>query len=64
MDSEELFRPFRSTKDRSSGNMGLGLPVSRRIVRAMGGEITGRNGSEGGAVFEIILPLGTNGGKG
>lgn len=57
MESDEVFRPFRSTKDRSSGNMGLGLPVSRRIIRSMGGELTGRNRSGGGAVFEIVLPL-------
>ncbi|MBN2586723.1 MAG: HAMP domain-containing histidine kinase [Candidatus Fermentibacteraceae bacterium] len=57
MDCEEVFRPFRSTKDRSSGNMGLGLSVSRRIIRAMGGELSGRNRDEGGAVFEIVLPL-------
>ncbi len=57
MDCEEVFRPFRSTKDRSSGNMGLGLSVSRRIIRAMGGELSGWNRAEGGAVFEIVLPL-------
>lgn len=58
LEADELFRPFRSTKDRSSGNMGLGLTVSRRIVRSMGGELLGRNGADGGAVFEIVLPLG------
>lgn len=57
IETEEVFRPFRSTKDRSSGNMGLGLPVSRRIIRSMGGELVGRNLQDGGAVFEIILPL-------
>jgi len=58
MDSEEVFRPFRSTKESSRGNMGLGLPVSRRIIRAMGGELSGRDLPEGGAVFEIVLPPG------
>lgn len=57
MNSEEIFRPFRTTKNRSGGNMGLGLPVSRRIVRAMGGELTGRNRTDKGSVFTIILPL-------
>ncbi|OPL18468.1 MAG: hypothetical protein AVO35_03820 [Candidatus Aegiribacteria sp. MLS_C] len=61
VDANELFRPFRSTKDRSGGNMGLGLTVSRRIIRSMGGELLGRNMPGGGAVFEIVLPLGASG---
>ncbi len=64
MDSEEIFRPFRTTKERSSGNMGLGLPVSRRIIRTMGGELSGRNVTGGGAVFEIVLPILQEGGSG
>lgn len=57
IDREEIFRPFRTTKNRSSGNMGLGLPVSRRIIRSMGGELTGENRSDGGALFTILLPV-------
>ena len=57
LDSEEIFRPFRTTKNRSGGNMGLGLSVSRRIIRSMGGELTGKNREEGGTVFTIFLPV-------
>jgi signal transduction histidine kinase len=57
LDPEEVFRPFRTTKDRSGGNMGLGLPVSRRIIRAMGGELRAQNNESGGALFTIVLPL-------
>jgi signal transduction histidine kinase len=57
MDCEDMFRPFMTTKDRSSGNMGLGLSVSRRIIRSMGGELTGKSRKGGGAVFEIVLPI-------
>lgn len=57
MDPDEIFRPFRTTKDRDGGSMGLGLYVSRRIIRTMGGELSGRNLAGGGAVFEILLPL-------
>lgn len=57
MDRDEIFRPFRTTKDRDGGSMGLGLYVSRRIIRTMGGELSGRNLTGGGAVFEIVLPL-------
>jgi two-component system, NtrC family, sensor histidine kinase HydH len=48
-----LFEPFVSTKDTGTG---LGLNVSRRVVREHGGEITGRNRPEGGAVFTVTLP--------
>ena len=57
MDPEEIFRPFRSTKDRDQGNMGLGLPVSRRIIRSMGGELRTAEGTGRGALFIITLPL-------
>ncbi len=57
LDSEEIFRPFRTTKNRSRGNMGLGLSVSRRIIRSMGGELSGNNREVGGAVFTILLPI-------
>ena len=57
LDPEEIFRPFRTTKDRSGGNMGLGLPVSRRIIRSMGGELRAQNRPEGGALFTLTLPL-------
>ncbi len=57
MDIEDIFRPFRTTKNRGSGNMGLGLSVSRRIVRSMGGELTGESLKDGGALFKIVLPV-------
>jgi len=57
MSREEIFRPFRTTKNRSYGNMGLGLSVSRRIIRSMGGELSGENKDDGGAMFTILLPL-------
>jgi signal transduction histidine kinase len=60
IDDEEAFRPFRTTKNRSSGNMGLGLSVSRRIIRSMGGELSGENRDEGGALFTILVPIKEN----
>lgn len=57
IDSNEVFRPFMTTKNRISGNMGLGLSVSRRIIRSMGGELSGENRAEGGALFTILLPV-------
>jgi two-component system, NtrC family, C4-dicarboxylate transport sensor histidine kinase DctB len=36
--------------------VGLGLAISSSIVNDFGGRLTARNGREGGAVFEMILP--------
>ncbi|HEV2150110.1 MAG TPA: response regulator [Longimicrobiaceae bacterium] len=51
-----IFDPFFTTKSRDEGT-GLGLAVSRRIVRDHGGDITVRSGPEG-TVFEVQLPVG------
>jgi two-component system, LuxR family, sensor kinase FixL len=48
-----LFSEFMTTK---SGGMGLGLPISRTIVEAHGGEIRAENRDGGGAFFLFTLP--------
>jgi two-component system sensor histidine kinase HydH len=48
-----LFEPFVSGKETG---LGLGLSISRRLLEAHGGSITGENSSEGGAVFTFALP--------
>lgn len=53
-DPDAIFRPFYTTK---AGGTGLGLALAQRIVQAHGGTITAHNGSDGGAVFEIRLPV-------
>ena len=35
--------------------MGLGLSISYGLVQSFGGDISGRNHPEGGAVFQIRL---------
>jgi len=52
---DRLFEPFYTTKAPGDG-VGLGLAISSSIVNDFGGRLTARNGREGGAVFEIILP--------
>ncbi len=49
-----LFVPFASTKDTG---LGLGLPISKRIVEDHGGKITATTGPRG-ATFCVALPQG------
>lgn len=55
-DLDQLFEPFFTTKQPGDG-VGLGLAISSGIVNDMGGRLTARNGEEGGAVFEMQLPI-------
>ena len=55
-DFDALFEPFYTTKQPGDGT-GLGLAISSGIVAELGGRLTARNGAEGGAVFEMQLPI-------
>lgn len=55
-DLDLLFEPFHTTKEPGDG-VGLGLAISSGIVADFGGRITARNASDGGAVFEVTLPI-------
>lgn len=52
---ERVFEPFFSTKA-AGGGLGLGLAISRDIVREAGGELEADNHPEGGARFTLWLP--------
>jgi len=52
---EIVFRPMYTTAE-AQGGMGLGLTITRRLVRAMGGSIKAENRFEGGAVFTVCIP--------
>lgn len=56
VDLETLFEPFYTTKKPGEG-VGLGLAISSGIVNDLGGRLTARNGTGGGAVFEVQLPI-------
>jgi signal transduction histidine kinase len=51
---EKLFFPFYTTKE---NGMGMGLSICRSTIEARGGSLMGSNHPEGGAVFEIRLPM-------
>ena len=55
-DLDSLFEPFYTTKQAGDG-VGLGLAISSGIINDFGGRLTARNASQGGAVFEIRLPM-------
>jgi len=55
-DFDQLFEPFYTTKKPGDG-VGLGLAISSGIVSDLGGRLIARNGTRGGAVFEIQMPL-------
>nr|WP_314584746.1 ATP-binding protein [uncultured Pseudomonas sp.] len=57
---ERVFEPFYRldrSRDRATGGFGLGLAISRRAVENQGGRLDLSAGAQGGARFEIRLPL-------
>jgi C4-dicarboxylate-specific signal transduction histidine kinase len=52
-DAEELFAPFVSTR---TEGLGMGLAITRTIVEAHGGRVTGATAPSGGADFTVRLP--------
>jgi signal transduction histidine kinase len=52
-----LFERFSRADDaRDRPGTGLGLFITRELARANGGDVVHRDGSPGGAVFELTLP--------
>jgi len=49
-----LFEPFTTTRDDGTG---LGLPISRRLAQAHGGELVVERAEGRGAMFVVRLPL-------
>ena len=57
---ERIFEPFVQLRELGSippGGTGLGLPISRDLARAMGGDITVYSTYGIGSVFTLTLPL-------
>ena len=58
-ESRRLFQPFcKSARDaaNSAPGVGLGLALSRRRARRMGGDLLLKTGADEGACFELTLP--------
>ena len=57
---ERIFERFARadvSRSRREGGVGLGLSIAAAIARAHGGSCAARSGPDGGAVFELRLPL-------
>jgi C4-dicarboxylate-specific signal transduction histidine kinase len=51
-----VFDPFFTTKQPGEGT-GLGLAISYEIVHELGGTIRATNHPQGGACFEVVMPM-------
>jgi PAS domain S-box-containing protein len=59
---DQIFEPFvqlRAPGTVPSGGTGLGLPISRDLARAMGGDVSATSTIGVGSVFTLTLPLRT-----
>jgi PAS domain S-box-containing protein len=57
---EQIFEPFvqlRAPGSVPTGGTGLGLPISRDLARAMGGDVSATSTFGVGSVFTVTLPL-------
>lgn len=52
-------RFYRSGEGTLEAGLGLGLPISRELAQAMGGDISVATSEGGGSTFTVILPLGS-----
>jgi signal transduction histidine kinase len=55
---ERIFDIYYTQSGGEGGGSGLGLPLSRRLARLLGGELSASNRQEGGARFTLKLPRG------
>lgn len=54
----DLFYRVDSGRSRKNGGTGLGLPIVKRILNSIGGDITANNASSGGLEFIFTIPVG------
>src|SRR5262249_46309527 len=63
---QQIFQPFSQTengRNRRFGGLGIGLALSRKLARQMGGDVSCESNPAGGTVFHFTLPLGVTSGR-
>ena len=55
-DQERIFEKYERIGDAPDG-IGLGLAISRRLARSMGGDVTVQSAPGHGARFTLLLPV-------
>jgi len=56
--ASEIFDPFKQAKEgKAAGGTGLGLSISKRLIEALGGQLTVTTEAGKGSCFSITLPL-------
>ena len=58
-DTVHIFEKFHRGAAARPGGLGLGLPISRGLVQALGGTLEATNRTGGGAAFQIRMPVQT-----
>ncbi|HQF69262.1 MAG TPA: ATP-binding protein [Anaerolineaceae bacterium] len=53
----ERFYRHERARTRENGGSGLGLAISKKLALLLGGDLSGANSPEGGAVFSLELPI-------
>ena len=56
-EAEQMFDVYFTQAGEERQGHGLGLPLSRRLARLLGGDLTASNRAGGGAAFVLILPV-------
>ena len=62
-DQKRIFDHFEQVSkgdDRTTSGVGLGLPIARQLVQAMGGELTYSDAFPHGARFAFTVPISTD----
>lgn len=56
-DKDEIFKVFYKKIDTENSGMGIGLPITKHLVEALGGEISVESSYGQGSIFRFTIPI-------